>query len=139
MAYSLNFVWRVSGHYIREGQDLYVLLGGPAFSVLEAMIALVIIERSQSLHAYPCAFFPMFSRLFSLNFGGFSQQDEAKIAVLVDTGPYAVAIIVGAVLLSIVIRCSQVLGITFKTNQYILGVTTACQVLVIATGKALKV
>ncbi len=139
MVYSLNFVWPKDGHYIREGQDLYVLIGGPVFSVVEAMVALLIIERSRVLLAYPFAFFPMFNRIFSLLFGGFSKQDEAKIAVLVNTGPYVVAIIVTAILLFIVIRCSIRLSIKPKSNAYILTAATICQVLVIGTYKLLKV
>ncbi len=138
MSYSLNYVWPTDGHYIREGQDLYVLMGGPAFSILQAALALIVIERFKSLYAYPFAFFPMFNRLFSLVFGGFSLQDEAKIAVLMNTGPYLVAIIVVAVLLSIIARCSYKLGIKPRTNGYILTVATACQVLVIGTYKFLN-
>ncbi len=139
MVFSLNYVWPKDGHYIREGQDLYVLLGGPSFSMLEAIIALLIIERTRALYAYPFAFFPMFNRIFSLLFGGFSKQDEAKIAHLMNTGSYAVAMIVVAILLSIVIRCSHKLDITLKTNGYILTASTVCQVLVIGTYEFLRV
>ncbi len=139
MVLSLNYAWPKSGHYIREGQDLYVLIGGPAFSILQAALALFVIERLKSLYAYPFAFFPMFNRLFSLVFGGFSLQDEAKIAVFMNTGPYLVAIIVVAVLFSIVARCSNTLGIKPRTNGYIVTVATACQVLVIGTYKFLNV
>ncbi len=139
MVLSLNYAWPKSGHYILEGQDLYVLMGGPAFSILQAALALLVIERFKSLYAYPFAFFPMFNRLFSLVFGGFSLQDEAKIAVIMNTGAYMVAIIVVAVLLSIVARCSYKLGIKPRTNGYIVTVTTACQVLVIGTYTLLNV
>ncbi len=124
---------------MREGQDLYVLMGGPVFSILQAALALLVIERSKSLYAYPFAFFPAFNRLFSLVFGGFSLQDEAKIALLLNTGSYLVAIIVVAVLLSIVARCTYKLGITPRTNGYIVTVATACQVLVIGTYKFFKI
>ncbi len=139
MVYSLNNVWPRDGHYIRDGQDLYILMGGPAFSILEAIVALAIIERFKFLYAYPLAFFPMFNRVFSLLFGGFSRQDEAKIAVLMNTGSYVVAIIVVAMLLAVVLRCSYKLGINLRTNSYILTVSTACQVLVIGTYTFVKV
>ena len=139
MMYSLNYVWPANGHYLREGQDVYVLIGGPAFSVLEAIIALLIIEGYRALYAYPFAFFPMFNRFFSILFGGFSKQDEAKIAVPANTGSYVVAILVLVILLSIVIRSSFKLGIKPKTNAYILTASTACQVLVIGTYEYLKV
>ena len=133
MVYSMNSVWPQSGHYVHESHALYVRIGGPAFSVLQAVLALLVIERFRTLNLYSFAFFPMFSRFFSLLFGGFSKQDEAWISVLLGTGTYVVAIIVLGILLSIVIRCSYNLGIGFKTNGRILTVATVSQLLVIGT------
>lgn len=133
MAYSLNYVWPKAGHYVQESHAVYVSIGGPAFSVLEALFALLVIERFKAMSAYSFAFVPMFNRFFSLLLGGFSKQDEARVAVLLDTGTYVVAIIVLGVLLSIVIRCSYKLGIGLKTNAYILTIATVSQLLVIGT------
>lgn len=139
MVYSLNYVWPKDGTYVHPSHDLYVSMGGPAFSILQSIIALLIIEIYKATYAYPFAFFPWFNRFFSLVFGGFSKQDEARIAVLTNTGSYVVAILVLVILISIVIRCSFKLGIKPKTNAYILTASTACQVLVIGTYEFLKV
>jgi len=139
MVYSLNYVWPKDGHYLQQSHDLYVSIGGPGFSVLQAVIALLIIEKFRAPFAYPFAFFAMFSRFFSDLLGGFSKQDEAGIAVLMGTGTYLVAIIVLAVLLLIVIRCSYKLNIGAKTNGYIITASTVCQLLVIGTYEFLKV
>lgn len=139
MAYSLNYVWPKDGHYLEASHNLYVSMGGPGFSILQAVIALLVIERFRTLYAYPFAFFPMFNRFFSDLFGGFSQQDEARIAVLMDTATYLPASIVLTILLLIVLRCSYNLRIGAKTNGYIVTVTTACQLLVIGTYKLFNV
>jgi hypothetical protein len=139
MVYSLNYVWPRDGHYVQESHNLYVSIGGPAFSILQAVIALLLIERSAALYAYPFAFFPMFNRFFSLLFGGFSRQDEARISLLMGTWDYLVAIIVLVTLLSITIRCSHRLGISPKMNGYIITVSTASQLLVIGTYELLKI
>ncbi len=139
MVYSMNLVWPKDGHYLLASDDLYVSMGGPGFSMLQALIALVIIEKFEALSAYPFAFFPMFSRFFSDLFGGFSKQDEARIAVLLGTGAYLVAIVVLVSLLLIVIRCSSRLGIRAKTNGYIVTVGTVCQLLVIGTYEFFKI
>jgi len=139
MVYSLNFVWPKDGHYVQEGQELYVSMAGPAFSVLQAAIAFLFVEKFRTRYAYPLAFFPMFNRLFSLLFGGYSRQDEARISLLLGTGPYVVAIIVLGILLAIVIRCSYRLGVPAKTHGYILTASTACQLLVIGTYEFVKV
>ncbi len=86
MVYTMNYVWPKDGRYLLASHDLYVSIGGPGFSVLQAVIALLIIERLKTLYVYPFAFFPMFNRFFSDLFGGFSRQDEARIAVIMKTG-----------------------------------------------------
>jgi len=139
MVYSMNYVWPRDGSYLQPSHNLYVSIGGPAFSVFQAFIALLIIEKSQWLYAYPFAFFPMFNRFFSVLLGGFDKQDEARIAVLMDTGTYLVAIFVLAILLLIVIRCSYKLKIGAKTNGYIVTVSTVCQLLVIGTYELFKI
>ena len=133
MAYSLNYVWPKNGHYGSASHDLYVILGGPAFSVLQSIVGLLIIEKYKSFYAYPFVFFPMFTRFFSLAFGGFSKQDEAKISVSLGVGTYTVAIVVLLILVIIVMRCSYNLKIGFKKNGYILTLGTLCQLLVIGT------
>ncbi len=139
MVYSMNYVWPKDGHYLQVSHDLYVSIGGPAFSILQAVIALMIIVKFGTLYAYPFAFVPMFNRFFSDLFGGFSKQDEARIALLMDTRTCLPAFIVLAILLSIVIRCSYKLRIGAKTNGYVLTVTTVCQLLVIGTYEFLNV
>jgi hypothetical protein len=139
MVYSLNYVWPRNGHYVHESHNLYVSMGGPAFSVLQAVLALLLIERSRIVYAYPFAFFAMFNRFFSLLLGGFSKQDEARISLLMGTWDYLVPIIVLGILLSITIRCSYRLGIDPKKNGYIITVSTVCQLLVIGTYELLKV
>ncbi len=139
MVYSLNYVWPSDGRYLQESHNLWVSIGGPGFSVLQAVLALVLIEKFGALHAYPFAFFPTFNRFFSLLFGGFSRQDEARISLLTGTWPYLAAIIVLLILLSIVVRCSYKLGIGLRMNGYIATVSTACQVLVIGTYELLRI
>ncbi len=139
MLYSLNVVAPKAGYYLHTSDDLWVSLGGPGFSLLEAILALLVIEKFQALYAYPFAFFPMFNRFFSVLLGGFSKQDEARIALLLDTGTYLVATVVLALLLLIVVRCSRRLNIRAKTNGYIVTVCTVCQLLVIGTYQVFKV
>ncbi len=74
-----------------------------------------------------------FNRFFSVLLGGFSRQDEARIAVILGAGTYLVAFIVLAALLLIVIRCSHKLGIGAKTNGWIVAASTLCQLMVIGT------
>ena len=135
MILSLNYCWPKAGHYINESHDLYVSIGGPAFTILLAMFSLLILEKYLTIYAYPVLFFQFVLRFFSLVFGGFSQQDEAGISRLTGIGTYTAALIVLSILILIVIRASYKLKIDLKQNGYFFTVSILCQLLVIATYK----
>ncbi len=135
MTYSLNYVWAKNGQYLDPSHDLYVSIGGPAFTILQSIIFFLILQRYRMIYIYPFLFFPMFMRLFSLVLGGFSNQDEARISSILDIGTYTTAIIVLSILLLIVFRASRILKIDLKTNGYFFTISTLCQLLVIGTYK----
>jgi hypothetical protein len=139
MAYSLNYVWPRNGYYIHSSHDVYVSIGGPAFSILQSIFGLLIIEKYKEFSAYPFVFFPMFSRFFSLVFGGFTKQDEARISALLDAGTYTIAVFVVLILVLIVIKSSGTLKIDLKKNSYILTLCTLCQLLVIGTYELMSI
>ncbi len=135
MIYSLNFVWPRNGHYLNESHNLYVSIGGPAFTILLAVASLLILEKYSTMYAYPVLFFQFVLRFFSLVFGGFSKQDEARISSIMGLGTYTVGIIVLIILLLIVIRASYKLKIDLKYNGYFFSISILCQLMVIATYK----
>lgn len=138
MVYGLNNVWPKDGHYIDSGHEVLVLIGGPAFTILLAILALIVIEKYRTIYVYPVVFFQMFMRFFSLACGGFTKQDEFKISTILHLGPYTVAIIVSLSLFLIVLRTSNKLRINLKDNSYILTMSTLAAVIVIVTDKIIS-
>jgi hypothetical protein len=112
-----------------------VSIGGPAFTILFAVLSLLILEKYSTIYAYPFLFFQFVCRFFSLVFGGFSQQDEARISLITGLGTYTVGIIVLIILLLIVIRGSYKLKIDLKHNGYFFTVSILSELMVIATYK----
>jgi hypothetical protein len=100
-----------------------------------AIVSLLILEKYATIYAFPVLFFQMVLRFFSLVFGGFSKQDEARISSIMGLGTYTVGIIVLIILLLIVIRASYNLKIDLKHNGYFFTVSILSQLLVIATYK----
>jgi hypothetical protein len=139
MALSLNYAWPKSGGYLHPGDGVLVRMGGPAFSIIQSLVALLIIEKYHAWKAYPFAFFPMFSRYFSLVFGGFEKQDEAQIAIALGMWRYLAALIVLVTLTATVARCSSRLGIGLRKNMFMITGSTVCQLLVIGTYKLFPV
>jgi hypothetical protein len=133
MAYTLNWVWPKSGHYVFAEHGLYVSIGGPAFSILQAMIALIVIEKFKTVYAYPFLFFPFFSRFFSLVFGGFSKQDEAHISASLGIWPGTVAILVIAILFFLAWRGSSKFKFGFEENSFFFLISTISGLIVIGT------
>jgi len=75
----------------------------------------------------------MFMRFFSLVFGGFSKQDEARISAILVIGTFTVAIIVFIILFLIVLRASYKLKINLKNNCYFIVMSTFSDLIVIGS------
>ncbi len=135
MVLSLNNANARSGYFIDKTHGLYISMGGPIFNILQAIIFLVLIEKTKSIYAYPVVFFSAFSRFFSIVFGGFNQQDEARISAMLDIGTYTVAIIVILVLFLIVWRSSYSLKLNLKAIGYYTTLSTLSILLVISVNE----
>jgi hypothetical protein len=118
MILSLNNAAPQSGYYIDNIHGLYSLIGGPAFTILQAIIFWIVIEKTKSIYVYPFVFFAAFCRFFSILFGGFNRQDEAKISSILSIGTLTVAIIVMLVLFLIAWRSSYLLKLKIKAIGY---------------------
>ena len=138
MAYSLNNVWPQSGHYLDASHDLYVTIGGPAFTILLSLFFLLIIERYKTIYAYPVVLFQFVLRFLSLVVGGFVKQDEARISAILGLGTYTVAIIVLLILFLMVMRASYLLKVDWKKNSYLFTASVLCDLLVIGSSKLMS-
>ena len=137
MAFSLNNVWPENGNYINPSDELFMLIGGPLFTILLSLVCLFLIEKSKNYYLYPIVFFQFFFRSFSLFFGGFEKQDEAIISSILRLGKYTIAMIVVVLLFLIVLRTNHLLRITLKNNLYFLTMSTIGALLVIKTYQVL--
>jgi hypothetical protein len=132
MIFSLNYVWPKTGSYLNSNHNLYVSIGGPAFTILLSLVSLLIIEKYMIIYAYPVVFFQFVLRFFSLVFGGFGKQDEARISLILEWGTYTVGIIVILILFLLVLRAAYKFKIDLKQNGYFFTVSIFCQLMVIA-------
>lgn len=138
MILSLNNAAPLTGDYIRKTDGLYVLMGGPVFTILQAIIFLIVIEKTKSVYAYPAVFFAGFIRFFSILFGGFNLQDEAKISAILNIGTYTIAAIVLLILSLIIWRSGYLLTLRPKAIGYFTVLSVISSLLVIATDKLIR-
>ena len=138
MLYSLNSVSPLSGTYPDETDNLFVAMGGPAFTILQAILFMVVIEKTKSVYVYPVVFFAGFVRFFSIIFGGFNKQDEAYISAMLNIGAYTFAAIVLLILFIIVWRSTAILKLNLKAVGYFTVLSVISILIVIATDKLIS-
>ncbi len=138
MTLSLNSSNSRNGVLINDAHNLYISIGGPIFTILQALIFLLITQKTKSVYAYSIAFFAVFSRFFSIIFGGFNQQDEARIASMLNTNKYLVAMIVLLVLLIIIWRGNRIMKLKMKAIGYFTTLSTFTILLVIGVNELIK-
>jgi len=124
MTLSLNNSSPKSGYFINDSHALWSAIGGPVFTIIQALVFLLITWKTKSIYAYSIVFFAVFSRFFSIVFGGIDLQDEAGIASMLDTNKYFIAAIVLTILFLILWRCNRIMKLNTKAVGYftVLGV-----------------
>lgn len=135
MVMSLNNSTSFSGSYLGSSDYLYISIGGPLFTIFQALFSLAVIEKTKSVYAFPLLFFAGFSRMFSLVFGGFMLQDESKIAKLLDVGSYSVAILVLLILALTIWHGCRLLKINLKGVGYYTVLSVLCILIVIGVNE----
>ena len=132
MLISINQVRPKSGEYIGN-TELFVLCGGPIFTIILSITFLCLIEKYKILYFYPVIFYEFFSRLLT-QILKFDLQDEAKVSALLGVegiGKYAIAIIVLIILFLTTWRTSYVLKRNYKDNLFYCVVCIICLFLVV--------
>ncbi|MBI9070861.1 MAG: hypothetical protein JEY94_04650 [Melioribacteraceae bacterium] len=124
MTLSLNNSTPKSGHFINESDALWSAIGGPIFTITQGLIFLLITWKTKSSIAYSIIFFAVFSRFFSIFFGGINMQDEARIASMLGINKYLITAIVLSILFLIVWKANQIMKLNLKASGYytVLGV-----------------
>jgi len=135
MTLSLNNSAPKSGNFIKDSHALWSAIGGPAFTILQALIFLLITKIMKSIYAYTIVFFAVFSRFFSILFGGFSLQDEARISSMLHTNEYLIAMIVLLLLFILLWRGSRIMNLNLKAIGYFTTLGTFAILLVIEINK----
>lgn len=131
MVLGLNSSAPKSGHFIHGYHALWSALGGPAFTLLQALVFFLIARMTRSIHAYSAVFFAAFSRLFSIVFGGIDLQDEARIASALGANKYCVAAIVMALLFLVLWWCTRMMKLKMKAVGYFAVLGTTAMLIVI--------
>lgn len=138
MTLSLNNAAPSSGSFIKESHALWSAIGGPLFTVIQAFLFLLVTWLTKSIYAYSVVFFAVFSRFFSIVFGGIDLQDEARIAVMLDTNKYFISAVVLIVLFLILWKSSTIRKVNWKGISYFYILGTLATLLVLAVNNLIS-
>lgn len=135
MTLSLNNSSPLSGQFNSESDALWSAIGGPAFTILQGLIFLFVIWKTKSSFAYSIAFFAVFSRFYSIVFGGINLQDEARIASMLGINKFIVAAVVLSVLFFILWKCNRIMKFNLKALGYYVVLGVFAVLIVIGTNE----
>lgn len=124
MLLGLNNSAPQSSRFIRESDALWSAIGGPLFTILQALGGMIVAWETGSIYAYSATFFAVFSRFFSIILGGIDLQDEARIAGMTGISKYIVAAFVLLLLGFILAKIHRKMRLDLKALGYftVLGV-----------------
>lgn len=138
MTISLNNSAPRSGYFINNSSALWSAIGGPAFTIFQSLVFLSVVRRTKSIYAYSVLFFAVFSRYFSITFGGFSLQDEARISSMLGVNTYLTAMIVLLILFLILWRSNLMMKLNLKAVGYFTACCTFVNLMVIGLNHVIK-
>ena len=139
MVLSLNNSAPKSGYFTDESIALWSALGGPVFTMIQALAFLLITWITRSIYAYSITFFAVFSRFFSIVFGDINLQDEARIASMLNVNKYIIAAIVLTILFLSLWRCNRIMKLNMKAIGYFTVLGTMAILIVIGVNELIKI
>ena len=116
MVASLNHAYPRSGAYRSPGDAFIVDAAGPAFTLLQAMVAFALIRGRALLLAYPVLFVACFMRMAATFVSLFNPNDEARMSVLLGWNMWVLPLLVVLSLLVLTLAASRSLRIGWKAN-----------------------
>jgi hypothetical protein len=137
MTISLNNSAPRNGNFINDTDALWSAMGGPVFTLIQALLFLLLTSITKSVYAFSIAFFAAFSRFYSLVFGGIKLQDEARISAMLDWNTFLVPAIVLILLFVILLQSIRIMKLSIKSTGYFVVLSVFAELLVIGVNKLL--
>ena len=96
--------------------SMLISAAGPVVTLIQGVIALVLIRMFNSVAAYAFLFFAAFMRLMAAGVSLFNPNDEARISLYFGLGPWTLPLLMVAVLGVMTVIGSRHLRLSWQTN-----------------------
>ncbi len=112
MQFGLNAVRYLSP--TEPWQRMVTDAAGPVYTILQGVLAWVLVRRGASTTAFAFLYAAMFSRLTAGLVSVLHPNDEARVSLYFGLGKWTLPVLVAAGLLALVVAASRRLGLTWK-------------------------
>lgn len=117
MRFSMNLVAPVSA-FTASWHELLVAAAGPVITILQAVIAFLVVQRRFSLSAYAFLYVAAFMRFAAMLMTPFNPNDEARLGEALGLGQWVLPLLVVAVLMLVTWRASRRLELHWSVNAW---------------------
>lgn len=114
MTFNLNSVSPITPISMRD--HLIISAAGPIVTLIQGLIAFVLIVRRDSLPAYAFLFVAVLMRVMAAGISFFNPNDEARISLELGLGQWTLPALMCSVLVILAALASRKLRIGWKTN-----------------------
>ncbi|MBP7462445.1 MAG: hypothetical protein KBA26_14265 [Candidatus Delongbacteria bacterium] len=139
MTLTLNNSTPKNGCFIHESHALWSAIGGPLFTIIQAGIFLLITGKTKSVFTYSMLFMAVFSRFFSIVFGGINRQDEARIASMLPINHYIMTATVLIILGLIWWKGNRIMELNLKASGYFVVLGVVSMLMVIGVNATIRI
>ena len=116
MGMSLNSTYPISGIYLKKWNENFVDAAGPLFTILQAVIFYLIINKTSSRYSYPFLLMAFIERFLAMALTFINLNDEARISNSLGLGLFTLPLIVNAFLFFLCYKTSKKHNYGFKFN-----------------------
>jgi hypothetical protein len=116
MRMTLNSAYPVSGSYLEIWHTGIVSAAGPLFTLIQAVVVYLLMQRNRSALLYPFLLSPFLMRVLALFMNFINPQDEGRISQMLGLGLLTLPILVCTPLFFLTLRASQRRKYGWKLN-----------------------
>lgn len=136
MTFNLNSVSPTAPVSLRD--QLIIAAAGPVVTLIQGVVAFLLILRRDSLAAYAFLFFAALMRVMAAGISLFNPNDEARVSLDLGLGQWTLPLLVSGLLVTLTVIASRRLRIGWKTNLLTYLVCTVALSAVVGLDMVLK-
>ena len=114
----INSVGLASGEYSAEWHRQLVGAGGPLMTIIQAIIAFIIVRKHKAISAFAFLFAAFMMRVTAMLVSIKNPNDEAGVGVWLGLGPWGLFVLVVAFLLFLTLRGGSYMKLGWRTYVF---------------------